>query len=216
MSTLTINNNNGVAGAAPQLKGAPMNGASVATPNAQEQDKVVVHHGSSDQHMRVVVVDRWYVHVVSVNKNIDDWCQDIAPMYKRKDADGTEYWTKTPVTITKHYGIIKAPDGKYRERSFWSLDEFCKKFNIKHVNDLEWIYRETGVVCHNTDPRDPYCPHNNERTGYKHTSSLQYDIENGNHSYMERHAWYRRPGNVYWDVIQDDHPEFENAKKENK
>lgn len=215
MSTLTINNNNEVASAASQSKEIAMNGASVATPNAQEQDKVVVHHGSSDQHMRVVVVDRLYVHVVSVHKHIDDWCQDIAPMYKRKDADGTEYWARGKVTITKNYGIIKAPDGGYRERSFWSLDEFCKKFNIKHVNDLEWIYMEPGVVCHNTDPRDPYCPHNNERTGSTWVSGLQSSINSHNHHYADSHAWWNDGG--YWRVIRNEHPEFVNAKnKENK
>ena len=209
------NNNNGVASAASQSKEIAMNGASVATPNAQEKDKLVVHHGSSDLHMRVVVVDRWYVHVVSVHKHIDDWCNDIAPMYLRKDADGKEYWTRGTVAITKNYGIIKAPDGIYRERSFWSLDQFCKQFNIKHVNDLEWIYMEPGVVCHNTDPRDPWNVDHNERTRSTWVSGLQRAIESDNHKYAESHAWWNDSG--YWRVIRNEHPEFENAKrKENK
>ena len=215
MSTLINNNNNGVAGAAPQPKGAPMNGASVATPNAQKQDKVVVHHGSSYYHARIVVVDRWYVHVVAVHKNIDDFCQDTAPLYLRKDTDGNEYWARRTVTITKNYGIIKFPKGSF-ERSFWSLDQFCKQFNIKHVNDLEWIYRETGVECHNTDPRDEWNVDHNERTGSKWVSALQRSIENNNHDYAENNVWWQEESG-YWRVIPSSHPEFENAKnKENK
>ena len=188
------NNNNEVACAASQPKEIAMNGASVATPHAQKQDKLVVHHGSSDQHMRVVVVDHLYVHVVSVHKNIDDWCSnEVAPLYKRKGANGKEYWTKRTAQITKNYGIIKAPDGGYRERWFGSLDKFCKQFNIKHVNDLEWIYAEPGVVCHNTDPRDPWCPHNNERTGSEHRSGLQNAIDKDNYGYGKSCLLYTSP-----------------------
>jgi hypothetical protein len=184
-----------------------MNNVQVATSNAQ--GKVVVHAGSSDYHARVVVVNRFYVHVVAVHKNIDDFCQDIAPMIQR---DGS--WVASrPVTITKHYGIIKFPKGHSYERSFWSLDEFCKKFDIEHVNDLEWVYRETGVACHNTDPRDEWCPYNNDRTGDKHTSGLQYSIEDGNHSYSDRHAWYRPDGHHYQRVITSEHPNFKEAKR---
>lgn len=209
----STNNNNGVASAAPQpTKEVPMNGAKVATSNAQvDQDRIVVHHGSSDTHMRVVVVDHLYVHVVSVHKHIDDWCQDIAPLYQRKDADGNEYWARRSVVITKNYGIIKAPDGNYRERSFWSLDKFCKEFNIKHVNDLEWIYLEPGVICHNTDPRDPWCPYNNERTGSEFKSGLQHAIDSDNYGYADGHAWWNDGG--YWRVIRTEHPEFVNAKR---
>ena len=96
---------------------------------------------------------------------------------------------------------------------FREKHEFCKKFDIEHVNDLEWVYRETGVACHNTDPRDEWCPYNNDRTGDKHTSGLQYSIEEGNHSYSDRHAWYRPDGHHYQRVITSEHPNFKEAKR---
>jgi hypothetical protein len=214
----SINNNNGVACAAPLTKGASMNAAEGRL-NAQrivEKDRIVVHTGSSDYHARVVVVDRMYVHVVAVHKHIDDFCQDIAPMVQDKDG----VWQNSRnVTITQHYGIIKFPEGHSYERSHWSLDEFCKKFNIKHVNDLEWVYLEPGVVCHNTDPRDPWCSYNNERTGSVFTSGLQWSIQNNNMNYMDGHAWFRPEGHHYWKVIRSEHPNFKEAvakRKESK
>jgi hypothetical protein len=154
----------------------------------------------SQQHLYVYELSDGNVWVVSSMKVTTDFLQEV----------NVERGRYMP-SIKHFYGIINSPDGAYRERTYWSLDRFCELFNIKHVNDLNWVYAGEYTMCHNTDPRDiehHYYPA--DKVG-EYRSALQHSIDRNNYDYDKKHAWWRAEGDCYAQIIGESHPEFKQA-----